>query len=106
MRRCSVGCGVAQQGAALLSRVRRCSLGCGVAQLGYGVPQLVPVPSASGCCKTGPSSILVSAPKGVFSTELAGDEEIRTSAKFAANGDGIMCCKIGYPGMYWNDPAI
>ena len=85
---------VAQYGAALLSMVRRCSVWCGVAQhgaalLSYGAALLsmvrhcsvmvrrCSVGSPSACCKAGPSSILGSAPQGrLFPLSLQSDEEM------------------------------
>ncbi len=86
MRRCSLGCGVAQQGAAWLSyrvrrgsvRVRRGSVrvrsgsvrvrrGSVRVRRGNVRVRRGSVGSASACCKAGQSSILGSAPQGGFS---------------------------------------
>jgi hypothetical protein len=97
VRPCSVVCGVAQQGAALLSLMRRCSVSlrrCSVRVRRCSVGR------ASGCCKSGPNAILVSAPKAIFPLSLLAMRRwTRTSAKFAANGDGIMCCTYECTGM-------
>ncbi len=96
VRRGSVWCGVAQNGAAWLRMVRRGSEWCGVDQNGaawprYGAAWLImvrrgSVGSASACCKAGPSSILGSAPQGGVSTLSI--QAMRKWREASANGEG------------------